>query len=353
MLFSYPFQKHPLSRLHNSVRAFIRQLHRGHLDPDNFDVDACCTGELRARAQAGEKLRKKLKVFYDAWFELNNAEQQQVRRAFVITNRIRDQLAGIAPRIPLEGLPEQIREPARDLFVHLYEKALTKARCKSHWEQFYQELPVKICPFCGVEMLHHPDLLKQDYDHVLCKRQYPFAAVNLLNLVPCGRDCNQVFKHEKDIIWDEGTGVRRRAFYPFTDHRQEITVNLAGSQLPMADDALGVWQIAFQPDIEKVRTWIDVFELRDRYKLEILPSEYDQWREDFLDWVGPQPAPPAGWAATSIRDRMSAYFQTLVSEPYKDMRFLKNALFHFLIAEANDSFFAALATQLNRQPRNN
>jgi len=353
MLFAYPFQQHPLRDLHTSVRAFIRALHRDGLDPQNFDVQECCTGELLARAQAGDELAEKLKAFYDAWFELDDAERLQVRRAFVLTNRIRDQVAGIAPRIPLEDLPAGIRVPAHDLFVHLYEKALTKTRCKSHWEQFYARLPLKICPFCGVEILHHPDLLKQDYDHVLCKKRYPFAAVNLLNLVPCGRDCNQVFKHEKDMIWDEEAGIRRRAFYPFHDHGQAIAVSLAGSELPAMDNDPGEWEVTFQPDVEEVRTWVEVFELRDRYRLEVFPAGYDQWREDFLDWLGPQAAPAAGWDAPSIRERMTAYSQTLEDERFKDKRFLKLALFQFLLAEADNGFFTALAAQLNAQPRNN
>lgn len=353
MLFSYPFQRHPLSQLHASVRTFIRALHRNGLDPHNFDLEECCTGELLARAQAGEQLEEKLREFYKAWFELEEDERTRVRRAFILTNRVRKQVEGAAPRIPLEDLPAGIREPARDLFVHLYERSLTKARCKAHWEQFYQALPLKMCPFCGVEILHHPDLLKQDYDHVLCKRRYPFAAVNLLNLVPCGRDCNQVFKHEKDMIWNDNAGVRRRAFYPFQAHGQTITLDLAGSQLPEMDNEAGEWEVTFQPDIEEVRTWVDVFELRNRYRLEVFPAEFDQWREDFLSWVGPQPVPPGGWDTAAMRNRMIAYSQSLTGERFKDMRFLKLALFEFLLAEAGDDFFAALAAQLNRQPRTN
>lgn len=351
MLFSYPFQKHPLSELHKSVRAFIRILHQGDLDPEEFEIDRCCTGELLARAKAGELLEEKLKRFYDAWFCLSDGERTAVRRAFVITNRIRNQVEGTAPRIPLDELSATIKEAAYDLFVHLYEKSLTKTRCKSHWEQFYQALPLKICPFCGVEILHHPDLLKQDYDHLLCKRRYPFASVNLLNLVPCGRDCNQVFKHEKDLIWNEDNGTRRRAYYPFKDYGQAITVSLTGSRLPEQDEDFGGWRVSFLPDTEEVQTWADVFELRRRYRLEVFPAEYDQWREDFLYWVGPQTAPPGGWNVATMRDRMAVYLEDLASERLKDMRFLKHALFEFLLAEAGDHFFSALAAQLTFQPR--
>ena len=65
-----------------------------------------------------------------------------------------------------------------------------------------------------------------------------------------------------------------------------IAVSLAGSELPAMDNDPGEWEVTFQPDVEEVRTWVDVFELRDRYRLEVFPAEYDQWREDFLDWLG-------------------------------------------------------------------
>jgi hypothetical protein len=347
MFFTYPFQRHALSDLHASVRAFIRALHRDGLDPNEFDLEECCMGELLARAQAGEQLTEKLEAFYYAWFQLDEAARHQVRRAFILTNKIQQQVSGEAPRIPLEDLPELIREPTRNLFVHLYEKSLTKTRYKSHWGQFYQQLPIKVCPFCGIEILHYPDILKQDYDHMLCKRRYPFAAINLINLVPCGRDCNQVFKHEKDLIWNEATGSRRRAFYPFRDHGQAISVHLDGSRLPEADNDPGDWEVGFQPNVEEIETWVDVFELRDRYRFEIFSVYYDRWREDFMNWVSPQAQPVGGWDAASIRDRMIAYAETLQDERFLDQRFLKLALFQFLIAHGDEGVFAAIAAQLN------
>jgi hypothetical protein len=259
MLYAYQYQRHPMRKLHTSVCAFLRKLRYGHPDPANFDIESCCTGELLERARLGAALRDRLKDFHDAWFGLDNGQREQVYRAFLEVNRIEKQLENTAPRITLADLPEPIREVTHDLFVHLYKASLVKAQVRNHWQEFYANLPFKVCPFCGIEDLHHPLNYKQDYDHVLCKVTYPFAAVNSRNLVPCGRDCNSIFKHEKDIIF--GAGGRRKAFYPFRDYGVHLIVSLVGSRLPSDGADRGDWRIQFSPEIEEVGTWTDVFEL--------------------------------------------------------------------------------------------
>jgi hypothetical protein len=330
----------------------MRALCRDNFDPATFNIEDCCTSELLERARASDILRQKLKAFYDLWFGLDAAERHQVRRAFIHMNRVPQQVSGNAPRITIEDLPERIRAVVQDLFVYLYENALTKTKVRSHWEQFYIQLQVKVCPFCGIEPLHHSQLYKQDYDHLLCKKIYPFASVNLRNLVPCGSDCNTHFKHDKDVIYNISSGQRRRAFFPFRDHGIVVSVMLTGSRIPDRDDDPGDWRITFQPDSEEVRTWVEVFELEARYRLEVFNTHYDRWREDFRDWIAPQTPPVSGWTAASIKHQMEAFAQTLSSDRFREKRFLKYALFRFLIDQDDQSFFAALAAQMNTAQNN-
>lgn len=332
-----------MRKLHVAVSVFIRRLYGGGLDPNDFDIEVCCTGELLSRARRSSALRERLRIFYQSWFELGDEQLKSVYRAFVTVNSVEAQLANSARRVALDDLPETIQEPTRSLFDHLYKQSLVKSQVKEHWRQFYENLPVRICPFCGIEMLHHPLLFKQDYDHVLCKAIYPFAAVNLRNLVPCGRDCNSIFKHEKDIIFTEAG--RRRAFYPFRDYGVRIEVSLAGSQLPAHGGDPGRWNLQFAPDIEEVRTWVDVFELERRYELDVFAQYYARWIDDFTSWVASQPAPDAGWSIAAIRERMERYANILQSDELRDQRFLRYALFRFVLNEANDTVFAALAAK--------
>ena len=346
MLYSYVYQPHPIRKLHIAVSEFFRALYLGNLDPNDFNIETCCQGELLVRARRSQKLREKLGAFYAAWFQLSQDDRRTVYRAFLVVNSIKRQLANEAPRVALSDLPAIIREPTRGLFDHLYKQSLVKAQVKEHWRQFYEDLPIRVCPFCGIEILHHPFLFKQDYDHVLCKDIYPFAAVNLRNLVPCGRDCNSIFKHGKDVIFTLASG-RRKAFYPFQSYGIRIEISLAGSRLPTHGGDPGQWTLRFEPDTEEVRTWVDVFELERRYKLDVFGEYYTRWIDDFVGWIASQATPNGGWLGVTVRERMERYAESLQSDELRDQKFLRHALFAFILSEAEESVFAAIAARAN------
>jgi hypothetical protein len=350
MLFSFPFLPAPLGRLHGSVCAFVRLLMSGARDGRNFDARTCCPGELKDRVKASAELRGKLKTFYNAFLALGPADRSKVYRAFVATNQIARQLAGTAERFTVDDLPEAIRVPSRELFAVLYSTGFSRAKCHEHWALMHAALPIKVCPFCGLERLHNPSLLKQDYDHVLCQRLYPFPSTNLRNLVPTGVECNRIFKHETDVIFD--AGVRRLALYPFRDYAQTITVDLTGSTRPNPGVAEGQWLVRVLPDTQEIQTWVKVFKLIDRYAKDVFTEEYTTWREDFLIWARPQVAPPAQWTVPMVHERMTAYLATFGHNRFNDMRFLKQALFRFLLTENSPELFAAMARQLNSENSN-
>lgn len=349
MLYSYQYEPHPLRKLHTAVCAFFRTLRYGNPDPQGIDIEFSCGGELLERARLGATLRQRLSEFYNAWFNLTEGERDAVYRAFIKVNSIQRQLESAAPRVTIEDLPQTIRQPTRDLFAHLYDSSLVRAQVKEHWKAAYKKLPFKVCPFCGIEDLHHPAVFKQDYDHLLSKAKYPFASVNLRNLVPCGRDCNSIFKQGKDLIFSGGN--RRKAFYPFHDYGVQLKLSLQGSRLPSNGDDVGDWQIEFAPDIDEVRTWVDVFELQRRYQFDVFGAQYTRWLADFVDWVASQANPEGGWDSEAVLIRMKIYRDLLATDQIRDRRFLKHALFDFIVAEDDQGLFRAIAAQLNS--RNN
>ena len=349
MLYSYQYERHPLRKLHVWVCAFLRTLRYGNPDPQGLDIEVCCGGELLERARLGAILRQRLSEFYNAWLTLTEEERDAVYRAFIQVNSVQKQLESVAPRVTLADLPQAIRQPTYNLFSHLYDSCLVRAQVKEHWKAAYERLPFKECPFCGIEPLHHPAIFKQDYDHLLSKATYPFASVNLRNLVPCGRDCNSIFKQGKDLIFSEGN--RRKAFYPFHDYGVQLQLSLEGSRLPSDGDDPGAWHIEFTPDIEEVRTWIEVFELERRYQFDVFGAHYTRWIADFVDWVGGQATPEGGWVGEAVLARMETYRDLLETDRIRDRRFLKHALFDFIISTNDQALFRAIAAQLNS--RNN
>ncbi len=346
MFFTYRYLSHPIQGLHRAVHRFIRALADGALDPVRFDPATCCTGELLARVNASPRLRERVEAFYLAWFQLDAAQRDVVEHAFIVSNSVKRQLDGTLVRAPIDTLPEPIIQPAAELFAFMYKNSLRRTLRIDHWGKLYKTISTKTCPFCGIEPIHDASLTLQDYDHLLCKSSYPFTAVNLVNLVPCGADCNRIFKHEADIIWNAEEGRRRRAFFPFRPHGTVLAVDLTGSRLPQTDRDVAGWNVSITPASEEVDTWVKVFDLKRRYQLDVLGKHYDRWRQDFVDALAIMEL-ATDWDEASVRYKMRLYVSTLSNDPLLDMRFLQWALFEFLLTHADSAFFLAIAAELN------
>lgn len=347
MLFAYTFKRSTLDEINDSVCAFLRLLVGGSRAGKAFTVAKCCSEPLRSRAASSAVLRSKLRTFYVAYLALPVPDQQAVYRAFILTNQIARQLAGTAQRYCLSDLPLAIQQPTSELFKELYGTAPTPLQWKAHWAEFYNRTAIKVCPFCGIERLNHPILVKQDYDHILCKKVYPFSAVNCRNLVPAGTECNRIFKHEQDVIFS--AGARRRAFNPFRDHGAVISVDLTGSKKPDPGLENGVWSVKMLPDSEEVRTWAHVFKLSTRYAKNVFEQDYATWRDDFVSWSVRNCPVGHVWVVANVRATMQAYCGALENNRLHDARFLKHALFKFLLDENDPAFFAALTRQMESE----
>lgn len=346
MLYSYTYKRHIAEKLHGAVCRFMRRLRFKPSTPGTaFDHLRDCEGELQRRATSSDLLRDLLSEFHSAWWALNEEDKKATYRNFIVTNRIRRLLTGDIRRRTVFELPLPIQDITKRLFIHLYKNSLTKTKKSSHWELFYKRLKVKTCPFCGIETMRHSLLAKQDYDHLLCKASYPFASVNMRNLVPCGIECNRLFKHEQDLIFSDGK--QRKAFYPYNDSKCTLQVDLKGSILPTKGGEAGEWCITFLPDQEEVKTWVTVFKLEARYKLDVFSTSYDAWRQEFVELVASQTTAPIEWTPDSIRQKMINYSQTLASNPLHENRFLKASLFAFLLNYTGPAYFEALTKQIN------
>ncbi len=68
-------------------------------------------------------------------------------------------------------------------------------------------LNVNVCPYCGINYISFAEKIKKGknknkiksiatLDHYLPKKEYPFLAMNIYNLIPCCKNCNTTFKHD-------------------------------------------------------------------------------------------------------------------------------------------------------------
>lgn len=340
MLWHYPYLDHEVCRLHEHIADFMGRANAEGRPPRNFTLVRHCCPELRARCERSAKLKSKLKAFYNAFVNLNPRAKQKAFTAFQDVNAIDDQLVNRLQRYALKDLPETVREPAKQLFIFLYEETLPSGdKIADHWEKFYAQLESKDCPFCAIEPLHHSNFYKQDYDHLLCKDIYPFAAVNMRNLVPAGRDCNTIFKKNKDLIFKDG--ARRRAFKPFKPSGVRIQIDLSESQPPTGTNHKGKWKVKISPGRQEVKTWADVFETPRRYEKDVLEAKASEWIDEFRN-IASESKPADGWTVQGLRKILRQYARAYEKGGYGDYQFLRAPFFSFLYQLDSREFLSPL-----------
>jgi hypothetical protein len=345
MLYRYKRFLHPIDRLQQYICHFMRAARMAADAGKSFRVATLCHADFLPFVNRAGKLKKHLSVFYRTFKGLAPADRLLVYRAFRSCMNTRRLFGDHCPFQRIDGLPAAIQKPAHDLFLYLYENTLDSVGdVKEHYEKFYNALPSNWCPFCAIERLHYYEHYKQDYDHLMPKQSFPFAAVNMNNLVPMGRDCNTVFKKTQDMLHD-AAGNRRKAFYPF-DPAVQITVSLQGSGLPTTGNRKGSWQITLLPDIEEVRTWNAVFKISNRYEKDLLQADYDSWLGFFRDFARQLQDIQRPWTPDKIKVAIGRYAAICPANDYREWRFIKHAVCQVWLNEADAGFYSALANSL-------
>ncbi len=350
MLFEYHFTDHPVNQVQDYISAYLKKLKQVGGKRKQFSINLCHE-DFQSYVKKSHLLKKHLKVFFHAFIQLAAEERELVFRAFYCTGKIKEQLENTEECYPITSIPQEIREPAKALFKYMYENTLNSVGdIKDHYKQFYKKHQSHICPFCGIEEILHYDHYKQDYDHLLCKKIYPFAAVNMENLVPMGRNCNTINKKDKDLIHNDD-GYRRKYFYPFSPNEISITVKLTGSCLPPPVNHKGNWIISLLPDIEEVRTWDAVFDIRRRYRDVVFEDEYNGWLYRFINIARNYIDIGEQCDENRIKEILTIYLNTLsrgnnITNYYYNKTFLKYSLFEFLRDEAGTAFFSFVSKMI-------
>lgn len=305
MLFGYPIDAVVDNWLHDCLHAILISIHEKLAEGKEVKewseiIPPPFLSKLESRLKGRGALGKMLTNYQSALSKLSTTERDRVIRAFDEQNKIDSLLSCQCDCESIEDLPLAIREPASALFKYAFDILEGLEIRKNHYSKIYRSIPSRICPFCGDEnfsSLGSRGSRRESLDHYLLKDSYPFAAANLLNLVPMGHKCNSLYKGTKDILYkNKGGGVRRKVFNPYNHF--DFRVSLVESQ-PFAGRTgvlnvpLPEWKIKFyntseddrlSEDIsEKIETWEDVFSITDRYR-NLLDDEFTSWLEIFGKW---------------------------------------------------------------------
>lgn len=288
-------------------------------DPPAWDeITADHVAELSNRP----KVEEEFFALVDAYRESTLGERVTTREALKGQNDVAQACAtGVCLRI--SDLPEAVGHAAVVFGERLFWLVGQLGIRKTHYEQIWAGLQDNVCPFCALYDLEHPELPAEDLDHYLSRKIYPFAAGNLHNLAPMCSRCNMDYKKAKDVLAGAG-GAQRH--YPY-DVAAAGVVSLGGSRFfENGDDEPPQWVISLSPQA-KADEWDRIFEIRERYRLNVLDRRYLDWMSQ---WVGALPegdlSPAAlcdnlqisskGWAQLGLQDKsfLKAAYLDLVRE---------------------------------------
>jgi hypothetical protein len=250
----------------------------------------------RPRLESNQALGTKLAEYENLLPTLNATERQRLRSALDEQNAIPSLLSNATVCRRAEQLPTSAVSALRKLVDFAFglltrlptsdvDASSDKLSIRDRqYEILFSELPARCCPFCGCERFDPPKrsivsdpAKREDLDHYLPRTAYPFAAVNLRNLVPMGKKCNQSYKGTADPI--RAAGQSRSAFDPY-GVIPKLTISLDQSVL-LGETGQPEWAIELGPQSPQLDTWNAVFDIRRRWIETVLEVEYPGWLSVF------------------------------------------------------------------------
>ncbi len=328
MLYNYPPEATTGNWLHCCLALILMRVHRDlELKRTPPTWPQIIPDEYRERLKPKWGLRRRLRNYTDALKSLSDAERQTVVETLVRQNQLRRLLNGKRTCERIDALPEGIREPTKNLFEFAF-CLLTDLEIRdNHYRRICDTDNEKLCPFCGLEYFEQPGGKREAYDHYIPKKYYPFAAANLWNLVPMGHKCNSLYKGANDPL-TSSDGNRRRVPNPYGG--QCFTVSLAGTILTNAPGKIDFnWNIVFEPRTQEAETWDAIFDVRERYKRDILQPHWKGWLGQFACFAQVKLVNDD----TTLRERLHQFcdFQRRIG--LNDRAFLKAAFYEMVLSE--------------------
>jgi hypothetical protein len=285
-------------------------------------------------------LKDKFKLFFDSYKCLTDIQKLEFYRKVIKCQNVRylcEDSSINCSDIKKDTINQLIGDNTLyELMKWLYETIKQKRwGIHDHYQKMYDKMPHKICPFCGIEIMHQT--YREDYDHLLAKSIYPLLSINLHNLVPMCKSCNEYAKKEKDILYEENL-IRRSCAYPYTTELN-ITLDFSGSIIPETDmsNPNGKWVLSFNPQNDYNQTWFDVFEIEKRYIQDYLTiNDFNNWTDYFIDNLLSSNITINN--QLEIQTELTKVAEIYGKHKFKDRNIIKEPLFRYL-ANCNNSIF--------------
>lgn len=281
MLFGYPVAAIAENWLHDSLCEMLGSIHMSIQAGQNPPAwPGIIPAQHRPQLSSRTGIQERLVEYTNAFRALTPQEQTQVIRALDEQNEIANLAANRSNCERLSDLPDAIQISLRSLFDFAF-KLLTDLQVRdTYYSAILEGIPYRVCPYCGCEYFDEVGVRREALDHFLPISIYPFAGCNLRNLSPMGNKCN-FYKSNDDVLYDRAKN-RRCSFDPYQSTGIKV---LLKNSVPFA----GVrnrprWEIEFENETEEIRTWEEIFRIRERYGSSLLDARFNTWMTQFARW---------------------------------------------------------------------
>lgn len=283
MLKKAPLVLNGIEKLHDEVEFFMVAIQGAKIWSDKFFR----IGFLAGVVNKCPKLKALFKQFFNEFKKLPQGRKVDLLSEFREHNKIQERCGDEfnVTKFWKDTTYQAFAKSAKSLFEFMYDETLNTACYRNfsgedlhgHYAAYRISYGSPMCPFCGLEdyVDLHPDLhIRDAYDHYLHKAEYPFAAINFHNLFPMCKQCNSDAKRQKDILFKEGTVIRRRAPYPANDVF-DLDVEIKDALGPGLHASIKLTTVTDALSLDKFNTWLSIFCIKERYEGRIKQKKQD------------------------------------------------------------------------------
>jgi hypothetical protein len=346
MLYGYPAEATQENWLHECLTQLVREVHtRVAAGATELAWPDVLPGAYRAVLEKRTGLRDRLVAYEDALRALDANAREQLCIALGQQNEIPELLSNAKDCYRAVDLPSDAVKALERLYRYAF--GLLSELCTRdpnaisteqairdrQYDIVFATLPARSCPFCGCERVDPPKrsivrdpAKREDFDHYLPRSIYPFAGVNLRNLVPMGKKCNQDQKRNVDPVRNSHGG-RRRAFDPYLPI-PALSVDLTQTDL-FGNGGHPHWRLQLGPASSELDTWNDIFDIRQRWIEGVLEQEYNEWLRLFAGEYRRRHSDVV--EEPILLEELELAHERACDQGYSDQAFLKAAVFRVLL----------------------
>ena len=294
MLFSYSLIAHDIEKLQTFLEHTVLKVWCAADSTIPFSIDLL-DQDYRVLYEKRYKLHKDIEKIYNLFVPLSTTQKEFIRDTFNSNNRIEglccNDIEPIFYKDIIREVSQDLSDTLKDFNNYLY-KFLDKSdaafvkhytSATIYYKELVSQLPASRCPFCGIERIKSKRISRRDaYDHYIPKSLLPFTAINVKNLAPMCKDCNESWKSDNNpIMTNKDSGDNRKTFYPFCNDLPEIGIYFDNLYLDPLDEDEHNIEIRYECEEYEVEvsTWRSIFYIDERYD-DLIRTDCKVWLEE-------------------------------------------------------------------------